>query len=191
MVKRGKINLNIGGNNRTTKPLSRFIYVIKHQAYMKVLSKSPTLRYVLAAFATPLLATGMTIWGFSGYAVYLPGRPWRVDHNSGQTVLALTIFFLLIAGWPIMLCVMMPFVKAMRRRRKTKLAYFLLAGFVTGVVISSAYFPIIFSWRDAKAFFYPTVTASTLTMFLVWMTCIVGDPDYPFDKSEEVVHEEK
>ncbi len=181
-----KVNRNLGSNNKEPKLSYRSVYAIKYQAYIKVLNKSPALRFVLTAFAMPLLATYVVIWVYSDYSLYLPGKSWRVNHDSGQTVLVLAMFFSIVAGWPTMLCLMMPFLNTMRRRRKTNLVYFLLAGFAAGVVISTVYFTIIFSWRDAVAYFYPTVTASTFTMFLAWITYIVGDPEYPFDASLEV-----
>ena len=152
---------------------------------MALWNRHSGLRFAMAAFAAPMLAIYATIWVFSGYDFYYLDRPLRVNFENSMMVLYLTVFYSLIAGWPVMLFVMMPYFVAMRRRRKTNLVYFLVPGFVAGLVIATLYFGVLFSRADAKAIFYPTLAASMLTMLLAWLLYIVGDPNYPHGSSSD------
>lgn len=146
---------------------------------MALWNSSPALRFAITAFMSPVLASFASIWIFSGLEFYLPNRVGRVNFDNSMMVLYGTMFVCIFIGWPIMLIIMMPFIKAMRRRGRTNLLYFVGAGLTVGWLLVTLIFPIFLGRGDTKALYYPTIMAGGLTMFLAWMFYIAGDPCFP------------
>jgi hypothetical protein len=87
--------------------------------------------------------------------------------------------YCIVIGWPVMLVIVMPFIKALRRRGRAKFVYCIGAGLLIDWVLAALVFSISLGRADAKALYYPTNMAGGLTMFLAWMFYIVGNPQFP------------
>jgi len=155
------------------------IYAYKHRHYLALWNSNPAIRFAMTAFISPFLASNTAIWIYSGLDFYLPNKVGRADFDNGMMVLLGTMVSCIVIGWPVMLVIMMPFIKALRRRGKAKFVYFICAGLLIGWVLAALVFPVFLGRSDTKALYYPTIMTGGLTMFLAWMFYIVGDPQFP------------
>ncbi len=137
-------------------------------------------RYGLFAVGAPLIAVWVTFWVFTDLPYFLPDAPVRIgfyrDLGSQGIAYGVGILFGGIIGIPLMLVLIMPYCARLVDMGELRFRYYVIPAIIIGPIFAFIIFPVFFGLRDGLGFVMPTLVAFFLTMVLVYMGYVLGDP---------------
>ena len=148
--------------------------------------KNDGLRYGLFAVGSPLIAVWITFWVFTDLPYYLPDAPIRIsyyrDLGSQGIAYGTGIIFGGIIGIPLMLVLVMPYSARLLEMGELRFRYYLVPAIVIGPIFAGLIFPVLFGLGDGLGFAMPTLCVCILTMTLVYVGYVLGDPNVTTDR---------